>query len=385
MINISDKEKCCGCGACAASCPVKCIEMTRDGQGFFYPAADAARCTGCGKCDSVCPVPIWDEKENKPLFPDAFAAYSKNPENRMQSSSGGLFGEIADMVLSDGGIVFGAVYDGVSSVRHTAAVSEDGIAPMRGSKYVESDLRGVFGQVLNELDNGKEVLFSGTPCQIAGLKAFLGREYERLFCLSFICNSVASPAVLGEYISDIEARKKKRAVAVTFRDKSTGWLNYASSFAVTLEDGEIYREKGGECLFKTALVNRIITRPICSVCPFRKYERAADITLGDFWGIEKIYPELCEPTGTSLAIVSTKKGAAALSSLSGKIELHGVELEKALTENPAFCRQYAPHPSRDMFWAKHGKKNTTAVMRDCLSPSFKDRLKRHLMPIIKRK
>ena len=187
------------------------------------------------------------------------------------------------------------------------------------------------------------------------------------------------------HISDIEARKKKRAVAVTFRDKSTGWLNYASAFAVTLEDGEIYREKGGECLFKTALVNRIITRPICSVCPFRKYERAADITLGDFWGIEKTYPELCEPTGTSLAIVSTKKGAAALSSLSGKIELHGVELEKALTENPAFCRQYAPHPSRDMFWTERGKKNTTAVMRDCLSPSFTDRLKRHLMPIIKRK
>ena len=358
--------------------------MTRDSQGFFYPEADSARCISCGKCDSVCPVPIWNEKENNPLALEAFSAFSVDNEKRMKSSSGGLFGEIADVILSNGGIVFGAVFDGVSSVRHASAGTEDGIARMRGSKYVESDIRGIFEQVRIELETGKQVLFSGTPCQTAGLKSFLCRDYENLFCVSFICNSVASPKVLAEYITDIETREKKHAVSVSFRDKSTGWLNYSSSFAVTFEDGEVYRE-GGDCLFKTALVNRVITRPVCSVCPFRKYERAADITLGDFWGVEKTYPDFCEPTGTTLAIVSTEKGMQMLPALGSKIEKHKVDLEKALTENPSFCRQSAPHPSRGMFWQERDKKSTTESLRECFDESFAGKVKRHLMSVFKKK
>lgn len=371
-----NKTECCGCGACAAVCPADCIVMVRDDAGFLYPEIDASRCVDCGKCKRVCPVLEWKNKKNEPVEYDTFAAYSLLEDVRMNSSSGGLFAELAKEIISSGGAVYGSVYENVSSVRCVRAVDEAGTVAMRGAKYVESDMSDVFLQVKSDLKSGKNVLFGGTPCQTAALKSFVGEHGDRLFTVGCVCNSVASPRVLAEYVAEIERRKQKKAVSLTFRDKSTGWAGYASSFSVTFDDGEIYRESDGECLFKTAFVNRVITRPVCSVCPFRKYERAADLTLGDFWEIEKTYPNFYEPTGTSLVIVSGEKGAELLARISDSVVLNKAELSVAVRNNPSFCIQTPPHVSRSMFWAEFGKRGVTELIRDCFAPSLKNRIKR---------
>lgn len=376
MIKITDKTQCCGCGACSGICPTGCIEMRRDEKGFFYPAVNGDKCLDCGKCEKVCPVPVWRQRENTPARLVTYAAAAKNEEIKMNSSSGGIFSLLAESVVQDGGVVFGAVFESPDSVIHAAAASEEEIAPMRGAKYIESDLKNTFSEIKELLKNGRKVLFSGTPCQTAGLKSFLGKDCDSLFCVSFICNSVASSFVFRDYLKETEKRAGKRAVKVNFRDKTTGWLNYASSFSVEFGDGSIHREQGSADLFKSALVNRIITRPICSDCPFRKYERAADITLGDFWGIEKTYPELSDNNGVSLAVVHTEKGSELLSRIGEKAELHEVDITKAVEYNPAFYIQTPPHRSRNMFWANYGKMSVCENLSACFDSGIKNRLKR---------
>ncbi len=374
MIKITDKTKCCGCGACKEVCPTNAISIIPDKYGFVYPVADTSKCVNCKKCDSVCPMPVWSEKQNKPLPLVSFAAAVNDENIKLHSSSGGLFSALGLDIINDGGVVFGAVFDGLYTVRHTKASDKDEILPMCGSKYVQCTPSDIFTQVKTELLTGKKVMFTGTPCQCAALKSFLDKNYDNLLTVDFVCNSVPSSLILRKYLECVSGGRIIKSV--NFRDKQAAENGNLYAFTVTFSDGTLYTEQQDKSRYMNALLGKIITRASCSDCVFRKYERASDITFGDFWGIEKTYPEFYDRNGTSLVVASTEKGENMLNKISDKITLNKTDFETSIKNNPAFNIQSSAHISRNMFLAEFDKKEITANLSDCFNPSVKFRLKR---------
>lgn len=245
MINIEDKKECCGCSACVQRCPKQCIVMKEDEEGFLYPVVDKEVCIDCGLCEQVCPV-LRQREEREPL--EVYAAFNKNEEVRMQSSSGGIFTALAEPIIKEGGVVFGARFNEDWEVVHDYVETVEGLSAFRGSKYVQSRIGCTFSQAEQFLKQGRKVLFSGTPCQIAGLKLFLRKEYENLLSVDFICHGVPSPGVWRQYLNEFivyQGNKKKisffpskpiilnsiRDISrIEFRNKRLGWKKY--SFAL---------------------------------------------------------------------------------------------------------------------------------------------------------
>ena len=238
MIEIVDKHKCCGCAACVQVCPKQCISFNEDEQGFRYPSVDNVVCVNCGLCERVCPVLNQDESK-QPL--QVYAAKNPNEKIRLMSSSGGIFTMLAESIIDQGGVVFGARFDEKWEVEHAYTETKDGLEPFRGSKYVQSRIGNTYQQVKEFLLSGREVLFTGTPCQIAGLKRFLRRDYENLLTVDVVCHGVPSPLVWRTYLKDfvmcpkgttekntvsISLNEKPVITGISFRDKSTGWKKY---------------------------------------------------------------------------------------------------------------------------------------------------------------
>ena len=222
MIPITDKRNCCGCTACSQVCPKHCITMQMDSEGFKYPHVDTSLCVECGLCEKVCPYlnkyPIPIKK------PASFACKTKNDELREKSSSGGLFTVLAAKVIQEGGVVFGAKFDAEWNVVHGYSETEEGLAAFRGSKYVQSDLGNCFTEVKNFLKSERQVLFTGTPCQVAGLNHFLQKKYDNLITVDFVCHCVPSPLVWKKYLEELCGDTTIKSVS--FRDKSEGWARY---------------------------------------------------------------------------------------------------------------------------------------------------------------
>ena len=251
MIHITDKSKCCGCNACVQICPKQCIQIQEDGEGFLYPLVDVDMCVDCKLCEKVCPI-ITPNEPQKPV--KVYAAKHKDDEIRLKSSSGGIFTLLAEQIIDEGGVVFGARFDEYWEVMHDYTETKEGLAVFRGSKYVQSRIGNTFQQAENFLKQGRKVMFTGTPCQIAGLRRFLRKEYENLLAVDFVCHGVPSPKVWRMYLDETLARqgigkntvlshamlRQKFIRSVEFRSKSTGWKKY--SFALTLTkasaDGE---------------------------------------------------------------------------------------------------------------------------------------------------
>lgn len=335
MPNLATKEYCTGCTACAASCPKACIEMKSDKNMFFYPSVNAERCVQCSLCENTCPIvtplKIIKYKEK------AYAAYSKDEIVRASSSSGGVFTEVVKIVLRNGGVVFGAAYNDFFEVTHICVKCEDELDKIRGAKYAESNLDGVFTDIKKRLDMGQEVLFSGTSCQVAGLKAFIKKEYENLFCIDFVCHGVPSPMAWKAYV---EYRAKQDAngelpKAINLRSKNTGWSNYRYSNVFEYENGKQYSILNSDSLFMKLFVGDYISRPSCENCKFKGYNRVSDITLGDFWGIWEIDPEMDDNKGTSVVLIQSEKGQALWDEISNKIKFKEVSLEQASQQNPS--------------------------------------------------
>lgn len=312
----TNKQKCCGCGACAVVCPKNAIEMVHDLDGFVYPVVDEKRCVQCGLCKKVC---SYQSAEKSVSLKQVFAAASRDTDI-LKSASGGLFASFAQAVLADNGAVFGCSMEyeeGQLSPRHICVTEPKELYRLKGSKYVQSDLGNSYSDVQARLKSGQSVLFSGTPCQVAGLKGFLRKDYDNLYTLDLVCHGVPSGKLFREYIAFEEKKRKAKVTGFRFRDKSAGWKLHG---AMTLEDESgqtrtLYFEPE-ESSYYQMFLNSYTYRENCYSCPYASDHRPGDITIGDYWCIELVHPELLAENGgpldhekgVSCLIVNNPKG-----------------------------------------------------------------------------
>lgn len=307
MINITDKCNCCGCTGCVNVCPKACISMSEDKEGFLYPVVDSVKCIDCGLCEKVCPVlhPLKNEAE-----PLVYAAINNDESIRMQSSSGGIFTLLAESVIDRGGVVFGVCFDRDWNVVHDYTETKEGLAKFRGSKYVQSNLGNSFSLVKTFLNSGREVLFSGTPCQVAGLKNYLRKSYSNLLTVDLVCHGVPSPDVWRKYLQEticrvFGIRNKNNAVNpgdyitdISFRAKDIGWKKF--SFKIKYKDGRTEMMPFYENPYMNTFLLDISLRPSCYSCPAKLHNVQSDMTLADFWGVNNINPFIDDDKGCGL-------------------------------------------------------------------------------------
>lgn len=350
MIEIVDKKACCGCSACAQRCPKQCISMIEDEQGFLYPEVDKTSCIDCGLCEKVCPV-INQGQARRPL--KVYASRNADEEVRAGSSSGGIFTILAEKIIEEDGVVFGAKFNAEWDVIHAVAETKDEIVAFRGSKYVQSQIGNSYKDAEKYLKQGCKVLFSGTPCQIAGLKQFLRKDYDNLLAVDIVCHSVPSPAVWQEYLKNrmFPADNKNGVVAINFRDKSKSWKKYC--FTIHTDKGTL-REAAAQNMYMQGFLKDIYTRPSCIECPSKCLKSGSDITLGDFWGIQHYFPSFDDDKGVSLVMLNSPKGVQYFNS--PKILKIETSYEQALSGNPAIeCSVKPPIDVQNQFWASSDK------------------------------
>lgn len=336
MIKITDKSQCCGCTACASICPNDAILMKPDALGFLYPVVDSDKCTDCGLCEKVCAFHAnYDTSNNLPV-PEVYAARHKNMQEVETSRSGAAFIAISDWILDQDGVVYGVGYTDHFRVVHKRATTREERNEFKGSKYVQSDLDDIFRQVKQDLKDGIIVLFSGTPCQTAGLKSFISKTLQNnLFLVDIVCHGVPSPYIWRDYIEYLEKKYGDRIVKVNFRDKEEfGWSAHCESFEFTR------RKKLSRTTFTYLFYKHIMFRTSCGSCPFANTQRTGDITLADFWGWEKTNPHLNEDDkGISLLFINTLKGKRIFEYIKQELYVYSVELENCMQPN-------MQHPSR---------------------------------------
>lgn len=333
MIEIKQKQNCCGCQACYNICPKGAIRMKEDEYGFKYPEVDREKCVECGLCDKVCPI-INSKKIDK-VQRYAYACINKNEDIRKQSSSGGIFTLLAQSILLKNGVIFGAAFDENNNVKHICVEKEEDLYKLRGSKYIQSDINKTYKQAEEKLKDGHVVLFTGTPCQIQGLKAFLNKQYAKLYTADIICHGVPSPKVWNRYKSEIEKNNNSQIEKVTFRDKSTGWHTY--SFNAKFKSSDKFIEKFNNNNYMKVFLNDLSLRDSCYDCKFKgEKNRASDITLADFWGVEKVLPNMDDNKGTSLVIINSQAGENLFNMIKENIIYQKVDLTQAIKYNPSY-------------------------------------------------
>lgn len=327
MITIIDSAACCGCTACVNICPVQCIVMRRDCEGFDYPLANPDRCIGCGKCESVCPV-LEPLESRSPLA----VMGGRSDEFVEESASGGVFPHVARRVIGNGGVVFGAAVEEDMTVAHCEAGSMDEVNRFRGPKYVQSELYAAFEDVHDRLCDGMDVLFSGTPCQVAGLRKYLdkkahGLDLSALVTVDFACHGVPGPGLWEKYAGSMERAYGSGMTGVRFRDKKRSWFHYdvvyefacsADGSSVTRDDGACsssVRRKYVEDPYMALFVQDMTLRPSCYKCPVRCGRSGSDLTLADLWSVRLSMPRLDDDRGASLVLVNTEKGRRMLEGL----------------------------------------------------------------------
>ena len=347
MPNLAVKEYCTGCTACASACPHGGITLGADRCGFLYPVIDTGSCTNCGLCEKVCPIisPLRVSETE----PQVYAAFSVDTNLRLNSSSGGVFSEIAQDVLQHGGIVFGAAYDQQFKVEHICVDCEEDLIKLRGAKYSQSTMLDTLKQVKWELDAGRYVLFSGTPCQVGGVKAFLRKNYDNLLTVDFVCHSVPSPIAWNEYVKYRANHDNNGSMprAINMRSKITGWTCYQYSNLFEYDDDYKHITESGESLYMKLLVGGYISRECCEHCRFKGYNRVSDLTLGDFWGIWDIAPEMDDNKGTSVVLVHSLRGVELIDNIREDLELKQVTLEEASQQNPAMIKASKANDKRE--------------------------------------
>lgn len=350
MITITDKSQCCGCSACAQRCPKQCISMQMDNEGFLYPQVDISKCVDCHLCEKVCPV-INQYDTRTPL--KVYAAKNSVDEVRRLSSSGGIFTLLAEQTIKDGGVVFGACWDNEWNVKHDCVDNLSDLQRFRSSKYLQSVIGDNYLKAEQFLKTGRKVMFTGTPCQIAGLKHFLRKEYDNLLAVEIICHSVPSPGVWQQFLTTrLHTLKwnKSDIRNISFRDKKTGWKTY--SFVIENKDGNSFIELSSKNAFMRGFLADLYTRPSCHACSAKQLKSGSDLTLGDFWGIESLMPEIDDDKGVSAIIVNSDKGKQVLHNIN--VELHEVQYDDLTTRNPALVKSFPKTPKRTEFFKEDG-------------------------------
>lgn len=403
MIHIISKEQCCGCNACVQKCPSKCVTMHEDEEGFMYPVVDENRCIDCHLCEKVCPV------INQGLSKDpsvCLAVKNGDEEVRMKSSSGGFFSLVAEQIISEGGVVFGASFNEKWTVVHRYTESRLGIAQFRGSKYVQSSIGTTFIQAEKFLRQGRKVLFSGTPCQISALRLYLGKEYDNLLCVDFVCHGVPSPGVFRWYLQetinnnvrgtlknsvslspihsipkgDVHVPFGMEIMDIHFRDKREGWKKF--SFALQLAEASAEGKKNTVSLSANCQSNTFLKgflcdlylRPSCYKCPCKHFKSGSDITMADFWGQEYTFPDFDNDKGVSAVFPNTEKGVKYVECVSRVADITERPFADFLSFNPSVFGSSQIKNERVRFWKLPQKYSLERRIYKACQPTLKKRL-----------
>ena len=394
MIKITDKKDCCGCAACVQRCPKQCISLKEDGEGFLYPVVDESLCVGCGLCEKVCP--IINRPEKLPVK-EVIAVKNRNEEERMASSSGGVFVALAKKVIDQGGVVFGAVFDENWEVKHTYAESMDGVRPMMGSKYVQSRIGDTFRQAEKFLKEGRKVLFTGSPCQITALHNYLRKDYPNLLSVDFLCHGVPSPGVWRRYLDEAFDRSARRAAAgkntvlssslkslpvitgIDFRDKTLhGWQKYSfvvrgASASKADKNSVLLSDIHYDNPFMKGFLRNVYLRPSCYRCKCKNGVSHSDLTIGDFWGIDRISKEFDDDKGVSMLLILSDKGESVIQSIEMDKEVFSLDTAKLL--NGGFKERQLIPSKRKWFFKQFNKKcELKKLIIECSKLTFINRI-----------
>lgn len=375
MIQITDRQKCCGCGACATICPKRCVTMSKDDEGFLYPIVNEAACTDCGLCEKACHElhPFAERKPQK-----VYAAVNKNDHVRMNSSSGGIFYLLTEKVITEGGVVFGARFDEQWQVVIDHAETMEDVRAFMGSKYVQARVETAYADARKFLQEGRKVLFSGTPCQIAGIHHFLRKDYDNLLTVDIICHGAPSPKVWGRYLDEVVAAGRKAIKDVQFRNKRDGWkqFNFTMSYNKNEQSVSLCSHHRNNHYMR-AFLSDMILRPSCHDCQAKQGRSHSDITLADFWGIKSEMPEMDDDRGTSLVLVNTDKGQVAFDW--SKAIHKETTIEEAIKHNPAYYLSAEAHSKREDFFARLDESNSIIkLINEFAKPTLKKRLRNHM-------
>ena len=349
MITVTKKEECCGCTACASICPQECISMKVDEEGFMYPSVNQGKCVNCHICEKVCPIANNDKLncvtaatidikeitenaiEKEKILPDCYAAFLKDNNARNDSTSGGVFTALAEYVLQQHGKVYGVEIAKDNRVVHSCVENMKYLGKYRHSKYVQSDQNGIFKRIKSDLESGRWVLYSGTPCQVAGLLAFLQKNYAALITVDVFCHGVGSPKYWQKYTQYMEKEYSSKIEKVVFREKTYGYNS--ACLAVYFNNGKSSHKGHDDDYYWSVFSKCLIFRPSCYSCPFKRILHKSDFSIGDYWDNKELGPEFENANGCSLLLVHTEKGKAILKRLTDIIVSEKVELEKALVIN----------------------------------------------------
>lgn len=367
MIEIKNKCDCCGCAACDNICPQNCITMIEDDEGFLYPTVNQQRCVNCNLCVHTCPM-IEAQKIKQPAETEkrmAYAAYARDKNLRLQSSSGGIFSLLAEWILQKEGVVFGAAYDKNFLAHHIAIEKVEDLPVLRGSKYLQSRTEKAFQQVRDYLNSGEMVLYTGTACQIAGLKRYLRKEYPNLYTIDVLCHGVPSPKVWEKYIGCMQ--NNTHLTNINFRDKIHGWKQY--SVTMKYEDDIKKSEAYWENPYMRMFLKNICLRPSCYACRYKEMNRPSDITIGDAWGINDYMPEMDDDNGTSVVITHSDKGIKMLRAIEGKMVVQEAELDQILPPSADSRKSVTPHMNRKKFFRKLSEGESFQDLEKCLYPT----------------
>lgn len=344
MIEIKDKRRCTGCGLCVSVCPMTAIGMDEDEEGFRYPRIDIVKCIGCNKCEKFCPMTNEERtvpQENMNSQPIFLAGQLKDAEALSEVSSGGAFWALAQAILDQNGIIYGAVQSNVDYIYHVRVADLQEAKKMRRSKYFQSDVGECYRLAQNDLKEGKIVLFSGTACQIAALNSYLNRSYDNLFTCDVVCHGVPSMKVWRAYRREYENKTGKKIVQLVFRDKSSGWSK--NQYLITHEDGSIMRQRSTQHLFHAGYLQGLFYRPSCGSCNFSKIPRVSDITLADFWRYTGKFHGKKHDFGVSLISVNNKHGLKLIGAAEKYLSLENTTRELALSS----CKHLHENPSEN--------------------------------------
>lgn len=362
---LQNLDACVGCGACSSICPKRCVTMRVNEEGFFYPHVDDSLCIECKNCQLVCPV--LNHTICSDIFTRAFATYVCDEEIRFHSTSGGIFTLLSKWVINQGGIVYGAAYDGDFKVIHMRCDSMKQIDKLLQAKYSQSDLGNTFIEIKQLLEQEKYVLFSGTPCQIYALKTFLKKDYIRLFLVDLICHGVPSPAVWSRYISYRSERDNdgKYPVNINMRNKETGWPAYSVCFEY--QGGKKYLQENNLDPFMRAFIKDLCLRKSCYDCNFKGIDRISDFTLGDYWGIWSQMPEFNDGKGASVVLIHTEKAMGVWSIIKDECEYRELDPKLSVSENPA-AEYSVENPAQRKAFMERFRKEDFQNLVDLLCP-----------------
>ncbi len=367
-----DTKQCTGCGACSDICPKNAIEMKPDRCGFLYPTINE-NCIECNLCEKIC-TSRGQVSLVRNSQPDTFAAWSNDSDIRYYSTSGGVFSELALNILHNGGLVAGAKYNSENLVEHVIISNEDELTCIRQSKYIQSNSNGIYKLIKEQLFNNKVVLFCGAPCQVAALYAYLGKEYDKLITIDFICRGMNSPKAYISWLDEIEKSEGSKICRVWFKYKEGGWKSSPTRTRIDFEDGHYIIKAGKDNYFMYGyLTSNLYIRPSCGNCLFKGVPRQSDLTLADFWGIEAA---LDDDKGTSIVLINSQKGKILFNNVISSLSCYKKDFSSIFAGNKCFTDSVAIPTKSEAFLKFLDKYPFSTAIKKYTKPTLINRLRR---------